>query len=168
MPEPARPDPGDGITELTQRRQQRQRRAPLPPRHPRPMPTEPAVASVEPVSEPPSAEVSDVQAEAGGVASSQQPPSPPRTRRRPATSNADQQAEAVPLRLAQFYVTPDHDEALRKIRATGLIDNMDVSASAVVRHALDQLLAKHSPDELVKLLGSPKGQKQNQRGRPRR
>jgi hypothetical protein len=76
--------------------------------------------------------------------------------------------EAVPLRLAQFYVTPEHDDALRKIRATGLIDNMDVSGSAVVRYALDQLLAQHSTGELVKLLGSPKGQKQAQRGRPRR
>lgn len=168
MPEPARPDPGDGITELTQRRQQRQRRAPLPPRHPRTMPAEPAIGPVEPVSEPSSAEVSDVQADAGGVAPSPPPQEPPRIRRRPSASNADQQAEAVPLRLAQFYVTPVHDEALRKIRATGLIDNMDVSASAVVRHALDQLLAEHTPAELVKLLGTPKGQKQSQRGRPRR
>ena len=93
------------------------------------------------------------------MAPSPQPQSPPRTRRRPSTTDADQQAEAVPLRLAQFYVTPDHDEALRKIRATGLIDNMDVSASAVVRHALDQLLAKHTPAELVKLLGSPERSK---------
>jgi hypothetical protein len=167
MPEPARPDPGDGITELTQRRQQRQRRAPLPPRHPRTMPAEPAIAPVEPVNEPSSAG-GDVQADAGGVAPSPPPQEPPRTRRRPSTSDADQQAEAVPLRLAQFYVTPVHDEALRKIRATGLIDNMDVSASAVVRHALDQLLAEHTPAELVKLLGTPKGQKQSQRGRPRR
>jgi len=45
---------------------------------------------------------------------------------------------------------------------------MDVSGSAVVRYALDQLLAKHKPEDLVKLLGSPKGQKQSQRGRPRR
>jgi hypothetical protein len=132
------------------------------------MPAEPAIAPVEPVSEPSSADVSDAKADAGGVAPSPQPQEPPRTRRRPSTSNADQQAEAVPLRLAQFYVTPVHDEALRKIRATGLIDNMDVSASAVVRHALDQLLAEHTPAELVKLLGTPKGQKQSQRGRPRR
>ena len=168
MPEPARPDPGDGITELTQRRQQRQRRAPLPPRHPRPTPTEAAAVPVEPVSEPPSDRASDVQADVGGVVASPQPQSPPRGRRRPSTSNAEEQAEALPLRMAQFYVTPVHDEALRKIRATGLIDNMDVSASAVVRHALDQLLAEHTPAELVKLLGTPKGQNQSQRGRPRR
>lgn len=74
----------------------------------------------------------------------------------------------MPLRLAQFYVTPDHDDALRRIRATGLVEGMDVSGSAVVRYALDQLLAKHKPEELARLLGSPKGQKQAQRGRPRR
>ena len=74
----------------------------------------------------------------------------------------------MPLRLAQFYVTPDHDDALRRIRATGLVGGMDVSGSAVVRYALDQLLAKHKPEELARLLGSPKGQRQAHRGRPRR
>ena len=43
-----------------------------------------------------------------------------------------------------------------------------VTASAVVRHAMEQLMATASPAEMVKLLGRPKGQNQQNRGRPRR
>ena len=81
---------------------------------------------------------------------------------------ARREAESIPLRLGQFYVTASQDEALRRIRAEGLISNMDVSGSAVVRYALDQLLASKTPAELAHLLGTPKGQKQDRRGRPRR
>ena len=45
---------------------------------------------------------------------------------------------------------------------------MDVSGSPVVRYALDQLLASKTPAELARLLGTPKGQKQDSRGQPRR
>ena len=163
-PDPVRPTSGDGIADLQARRQ---RRAPLPPRHPR-------LAEAESASAPQRDEsTTEVEAPPGDS-----PPSEPTqatTRkngspspRRPAPgSKATQQVE-LPLRLGQFYVTPEHDEALRRIRAIGLIDNMDVSGSAVVRYALDQLFANHKPEELVKLLGSPKGQKQGRRWRPRR
>jgi hypothetical protein len=49
-----------------------------------------------------------------------------------------------------------------------IVQNLDVSASAVVRHAMEQLMEAASAAEMVKLLGSPKGQGQPKRGRPRR
>jgi hypothetical protein len=144
---------GDGIAELGQIRDQRlrQRRAPLPPRHPRA--EEPAAAAQPPAP-----------ASAAPGAAEQAQAARRRARKRPERS----EAESVPLRLGQFYVTADQDEALRRIRAEGLMSNMDVSGSAVVRYALDQLLAAKTPAELVRLLGTPKGQKQDRRGRPRR
>lgn len=161
MPAPNQaPTPsGDGIADLQARRQ---RRVPLPPRHPRPEPEAsqadaPVIDVREDQPEPPAAKQ---------AAASPSPSTPPAPRRAP-RPKASQQVD-VPLRLAQFYVTPDHDDALRRIRATGLVEGMDVSGSAVVRYALDQLLAKHKPEELARLLGSPKGQRQAHRGRPRR
>jgi hypothetical protein len=163
MPEQVPITASDGIADLQARRQ---RRAPLPPRHPRaavvapvrtPQPSGPAAAAEQGPGRSSSAEAAEPTPQS-------EPSAPPRQVPR---AKVTEQVE-LPLRLAQFYVTPQHDEALRRIRATGLIDNMDVSGSAVVRYALDQLLAKHKPEDLVKLLGSPKGQKQSQRGRPRR
>jgi hypothetical protein len=145
-PEQDQSPEGDGVNALEQRRRElaerRQRREPLPPRHPR--------AEQPPAIQP-------------GPAAGQQPSRTP-VAKRPASRDG----ASVPLRLGQFYVTASQDEALRRIRATGLMENMDVSGSAVVRYALDQLLASKTPDELARLLGTPKGQKQDRRGRPRR
>jgi hypothetical protein len=163
MPEQVPVTASDGIADLQARRQ---RRAPLPPRHPRaavaapvraPQPSKPAPAAQQGRGGSSLAEAAEPTPRSGRSAPQRQVPK----------AKVTEQVE-LPLRLAQFYVTPQHDEALRRIRATGLVDNMDVSGSAVVRYALDQLLAKHKPEDLVKLLGSPKGQKQSQRGRPRR
>jgi hypothetical protein len=74
----------------------------------------------------------------------------------------------VPLRLVQVYLTPGIDEFLRKARSMAIMQGLDVTASAVVRHAMEQLMAAASPAEMVELLGSPKGQSQPRRGRPRR
>lgn len=76
--------------------------------------------------------------------------------------------EAVPLRLVQVYLTPAIDEFLRQARSTAIMAGLDVSASAVVRHAMERLIATTSPAAMVELLGSPKGQSQPRRGRPRR
>lgn len=78
------------------------------------------------------------------------------------------QNAAVPLRLVQVYLTPGIDEFLRQTRSMAITGDLDVTASAVVRHAMEQLMATASPAELVELLGSPKGQSQGKRGRPRR
>jgi hypothetical protein len=75
---------------------------------------------------------------------------------------------AVPLRLVQVYLTPVIDEFLRQARSTAIVQGLDVSASAVVRHAMERLMATVSPAEMVELLGSPKGQSRHKRGRPRR
>jgi hypothetical protein len=75
---------------------------------------------------------------------------------------------AVRLRLVQVYLTPGIDEFLRQTRSTAITSDLDVTASAVVRHAMEQLMATTSPADLVGLLSSPKGQSQRKRGRPRR
>jgi len=75
---------------------------------------------------------------------------------------------AMPLRLVQVYLTPVIDEFLRQARSTAIVQGLDVSASAVVRHAMERLIVVASPAEIVELLGSPKGQGQHRRGRPRR
>jgi hypothetical protein len=75
---------------------------------------------------------------------------------------------AEPLRLVQVYLTPVIDEFLRQARSMAIMQGLDVSASAIVRHAMEQLLAAVSPAEMVALLGSPKGQSYRKRGRPRR
>jgi hypothetical protein len=75
---------------------------------------------------------------------------------------------AEPLRLVQVYLTPVIDEFLRQARSMAIMKGLDVSASAVVRHAMEQLMAAASPAEVVELLGSPKGQSYRKRGRPRR
>jgi hypothetical protein len=77
-------------------------------------------------------------------------------------------ADAVSLRLVQVYLTPVIDEFLRQARSTAIMQGLDVSASAVVRHAMERLMGTVSPAEIVELLGSPKGQSQHRRGRPRR
>jgi hypothetical protein len=75
---------------------------------------------------------------------------------------------AVPLRLVQVYLTPVIDEFLRQARSMAIMQGFDVSASAVVRHAMERLMATASAAEMVELLGSPKGRSQHKRGRPRR
>jgi hypothetical protein len=83
-------------------------------------------------------------------------------------SDEGEAAGAARLRLVQVYLTPGIDEFLRQARAMAITRDLDVSASAVVRHAMEQLMAMTSPADLVELLGSPKGQSQPRRGRPRR
>jgi hypothetical protein len=75
---------------------------------------------------------------------------------------------SVPLRLVQVYLTPVIDEFLRQARSMAITQGFDVSASAVVRHAMERLMATASPAEMVALLGRPKGRSQHKRGRPRR
>jgi hypothetical protein len=75
---------------------------------------------------------------------------------------------AEPLRLVQVYLTPVIDEFLRQARSMAIMQGLDVSASAIVRHAMEQLLAAVTPAEMVELLGRPKGQSYRKRGRPRR
>src|ERR1700719_3278041 len=97
------------------------------------------------------------------------PRSPPRPGRRlppPAQRRSSDGAE--PLRLVQVYLTPVIDEFLRQARSMAIMQGLDVSASAIVRHAMEQLLAAVSPAEMVALLGSPKGQSYRKRVRPRR
>ena len=77
-------------------------------------------------------------------------------------------AAVARLRLVQVYLTPGMDEFLRQARSMAITRGLDVTASAVVRHAMEQLMAATSPADLVELLSSRKGQIQPRRGRPRR
>ena len=159
---------GDGLDELDKRRQ---RRRPLPPRNPRVPPPPPALAPAvvgetrERAREGPKPEASvDVEpAESertNAVAEGQGAPSP-----RPGKAVEPVQ-EAQPLRLAQFYITSDIDKYLRAVRAEALTQDVDVTASAVARMALQRLADEMTPQELVSELGGPK--KRKGRGRPRR
>jgi hypothetical protein len=124
---------------------------------------EPAAAAVASSSLPASA--------AAAVASSPLPASAPDRSAvpLPAQRRSGRAAEdAVSLRLVQVYLTPVIDEFLRQARSTAIMQGLDVSASAVVRHAMERLIGTASPAEIVELLGSPKGQSQHRRGRPRR
>jgi len=72
------------------------------------------------------------------------------------------------LRLVQVYLTPGIDDFLRQARLAATARALDVTASAIVRHAMEQLMARTSPADLVELLGCGKGQGQPRRGRPSR
>ena len=113
------------------------------------------------------AEVMEGLAAAGLAAASRAAAAPVRSAiPPPAQRRASDGAE--PLRLVQVYLTPVIDEFLRQARSMAIMQGLDVSASAIVRHAMEQLLAAVSPAEMVALLGSPKGQSYRKRGRPRR
>jgi hypothetical protein len=88
----------------------------------------------------------------------------------PAEMASEKAASAVVarLRLVQVYLTPGMDEFLRQTRSMAITRGLDVTASAVVRHAMEQLMTATSPADLVERLGSSKGQLQPRRGRPRR
>jgi hypothetical protein len=88
---------------------------------------------------------------------------PPAQRR---SGRASDGAES--LRLVQVYLTPVIDEFLRQARSMAIVQGLDVSASAIVRYAMERLMAAASPAEMVEVLGSPKGQSHHRRGRPRR
>jgi hypothetical protein len=72
------------------------------------------------------------------------------------------------LRLVQVYLTPGIDDFLRQARATASARDLDVTASAIVRHAMEQLMARSDPAELVERLGHRNGAGERRRGRPRR
>jgi len=77
-------------------------------------------------------------------------------------------APADRLRLVQVYLTPMIDDFLRQARSAASARDLDVTASAIVRHAMEQLMAISDPAELVELLGHRNGPGQRRRGRPRR
>jgi hypothetical protein len=120
----------------------------------------------------PGSAVASVLAEsaAAAVAASSLPPAGPGgpVLSPPAQRSGRAPDDAVPLRLVQVYLTPVIDEFLRHARSIAIMQGLDVSASAVVRHAMERLMATASPAEMVELLGSPKEQSPRRRGRPRR
>ena len=105
---------------------------------------------------------------AAALASPSRPAAAPVRSAIPPPAQRRASAGAEPLRLVQVYLTPVIDEFLRQARSMAIMQGLDVSASAIVRHAMEQLLAAVSPAEMVALLGSPKGQSYRKRGRPRR
>lgn len=113
---------------LTLLQARRQRRAPLPPRHPRaavaapvraPQPSEPAPAAEQGRGGSSLAEAVEPTPRSGRSAPQRQVPK----------AKVTEQVE-LRLRLAQFYVTPQHDEALGRIRATGLVTSQAVPSFA--------------------------------------
>jgi hypothetical protein len=167
--------PGDGIDALEARRKQRRR--PLPPRNPRQVPVQ-AVADHSSVEDPSPTPKTLEQPSDEAPPEEQHGTSRPsikRNRRGVQEPHPEERASQPsageggpdPLRLAQFYVTAEIDTFLRSVRAEAVINNLDVSASAVAREALQRLMKESTPTQLVRLLGEPKTNN-NRRGRPRR
>lgn len=75
------------------------------------------------------------------------------------------QADDGPLTLIQIRVTEAQLDYLDEIDALAATRRFDVTDAAVVRLALSQLMAAHTPDQIVERLGQPKVR--GRRGRPR-
>jgi hypothetical protein len=75
------------------------------------------------------------------------------------------QADDGPLTLIQIRVTEAQLDYLDEIDALAATRRLDVTDAAVVRLALSQLMAAHTPDQIVERLGQPKVR--GRRGRPR-
>lgn len=70
-----------------------------------------------------------------------------------------------PLTLVQVRVTEAQLDYLDEIKAVAATRRLDVTDAAVIRLALHQLMAAHTPDQIVERLGRPKVR--GRRGRPR-
>lgn len=150
----------DGLSALQGKRaeavERRRRQAP-PPRHPRVVedpPTEdvvdlrigeePDVAPPvpQPAEQPP--EVTAQPSQSGGRSRSSAP------RKSSSAHQADQA-----LRPAQFYVGVEVDRYLREVRSQAVVRRLDVTASAVVRLAMERLMAELTPEQVTDQLAQP-------------
>lgn len=85
----------------------------------------------------------------------------------PTKPSSKVQAQISRLRAAQFHIDDATDEDLRRIRAEGLMQNIDVTNSAVVRRAVAELVERYGHAGIVALLADEPPQ-ERRRGRPRR
>lgn len=69
------------------------------------------------------------------------------------SSSAPQGDQA--LRPAQFYVGAEVDDYLRQVRSQAVVRRLDVTASAVVRLAMERLMAELTPEQVTDHLAQP-------------
>src|SRR4051794_24890967 len=122
----------DGLAALTNRREQavRQRRQVPPPRHQKPD------RDADPARPTPATALPNVAPEEAPVAPLEHPaqPGPATTPVQRAPRAPAESRRAGETRLAQFYVNEQIDEWLEDIRGIVVVERMNLSASAVVRH----------------------------------
>lgn len=142
----------DGLADLDNKR--RKNRVPPPPRHAKRETQATAVTAEAPTS----TVAPDV---------SQAPPvaTPERRRRGPKVETPEPLGEE-PIRLVQVYLPQSTDDYLRQVRAEALTHRRDVTASAAVRYAMQELMRTKTPAQLVELLGDKPTN--GRRGRSRR
>lgn len=154
----------DGLGSLKDRRRkatERRRRQAPPSRNPRPPGAEP---------EPPTQEGTPAE-KPDTTATPPPPPDPPKPDPKPEPPQDKGTSRTGHLRLAQFYVDPEIDRYLRKVRALALLRGIDVSGSAVAREALRMLMDRATPEQIVDAVElSQATEKPGKRGkgRPRR
>ncbi len=134
----------DGLADLDNKR--RKNRVPPPPRH----------AKREPQATAPTAE-----APTGTGA-----PNVPQAAPRAPKATTPRAAGEEPIRLVQVYLPESADDYLRQVRAEALTHRRDVTASAAVRYAMEELMRTKTPAQLVELLGDKPAN--GRRGRSRR
>lgn len=142
----------DGLADLDNKR--RKNRVPPPPRH---------------VKREPQTTVPTAEASTGGETPdvSQRAPVTPPERRKPAPKvGTPEEPGDEPIRLVQVYLPQSTDDYLRQVRAEALTHRRDVTASAAVRYAMEELMRTRTPAQLVELLGDKPTT--GRRGRSRR
>lgn len=161
---------GDGLDELQAARLSRQNRRPPTPKRPQSPGETPSAVGEGTTSDAPRVEEPPVSAPtpdatAPSVAA-------PVVARKAATPSGKGKAVAEPaqvddgpLTLVQVRVTESQLDYLDEIEAVAATRRLDVTDAAVIRLALRQLMAAHSPEQIVERLGQPKVR--GRRGRPR-
>lgn len=154
--------PPDGLDALEQRRADRAGKRRLPPaRHPKveaPRSEEPAAEGAE------SAPAPEVPAEPASVT----PPGPSRATERaakpePAAEPAARRRSRV--RATQVHLDEAADEHLTELRKRAVMADVDLSASAILRLGLSELVERLGYDGIVELFASDESRPR--RGRPR-
>lgn len=156
---PADPSAGDGLDELQAARLARQNRRPPAPKRPRARGPAHPVAGEQTAGEPSRVDTPPVETQAAAITAPASTP-PPALRADAGAINEG------PLTLVQVRVTEAQLDYLDEIDAVAATRRLDVTDAAVIRFALRQLMAAHTPDDLVERLGRPKVR--GRRGRPRR
>ena len=145
----------DGLSALQAKRDEatgrRHRQAP-PPRHPR------AVVDLdEPVVDVREDAAQDVETPSTQPAVDEQASErPAMVRKAPGRpKKADAASRDQSLRPAQFYVGAEVDDYLRQVRSQALVRRLDVTASAVVRLAMERLMTDFTPEQITDQLAQP-------------
>lgn len=150
----------DGLDELQASRLSRQLRRPPAPKRPRALQPTPAIAGEGTTNDPSPGEDAAPARPSGPDIVDVRDTNPVQGDDGPSAHT-----DGGPLTLVQVRITEAQLDYLDEIDAVAAARRFDVTDAAVVRFALSQLMAAHSPDQIVERLGRPKVR--GRRGRPR-